>query len=179
PRRAAGAGGGCRSRLRGREGQAPDGRRHPRAAGDRVVRVLVILDGASEPLGEEPTSLESARTPALDALARGGALSRLRTVAPGLPAGGARADAAGTSAAAERLRALAPRHRVHRLVGHRLLLVGPPPLPDVCPFGFRIGTQKGTALRAWPEGVVPPRVLDLRTVVVGARGAATGVARLM
>jgi len=185
----------------------------------------VILDGASEPLGEEPTSLESARTPALDALARGGALSRLRTVAPGLPAGsetaipallgwtptgpvdrgaveaaahgvpvgsgerawrvdvlaagGARADAAGTSAAAERLRALAPRHRVHRLVGHRLLLVGPPPLPDVCPFGFRIGTQKGTALRAWPEGVVPPRVLDLRTVVVGARGAATGVARLM
>jgi 2,3-bisphosphoglycerate-independent phosphoglycerate mutase len=50
--------------------------------------VLVILDGAGEPLdGARPTSLELARTPALDALARGGTLSRLRTVPVGLPAG--------------------------------------------------------------------------------------------
>ena len=53
-----------------------------------MVAVLVILDGASEPLrGGEPSSLELAATPALDALAREGRLSRLRTVAPGLPAG--------------------------------------------------------------------------------------------
>jgi 2,3-bisphosphoglycerate-independent phosphoglycerate mutase len=35
------------------------------------------------------------------------------------------------------------------------------------------------AMRAWAEGVVPPIVLDARTVVVGARGAAVGAARLM
>jgi 2,3-bisphosphoglycerate-independent phosphoglycerate mutase len=53
-----------------------------------VVEVLVILDGASEPLRDgEPTSLELARTPALDRLARQGELTRLRTIAPGLPAG--------------------------------------------------------------------------------------------
>jgi 2,3-bisphosphoglycerate-independent phosphoglycerate mutase len=63
-----GAGGGC-----GASGGAP--------------RVLVILDGASEPLGVGPTSLERAATPVLDALVAEGSLSRLRTVAPGLPAG--------------------------------------------------------------------------------------------
>lgn len=190
-----------------------------------MVAVVVILDGASEPLGAEPTSLEVARTPALDALARGAALSRLCTVAPGLPAGsesaipallgwtppapvdrgaleaaahgvrvdagerawrvdalaadGGRADAAGTAAAAERLRALAPRHRVRRLVGHRLLLVGPPPLPDVRAFGGDMDPRTPTPLRVWPEGLVPPRVLDARTVVIGGRGAAIGVGRLM
>jgi 2,3-bisphosphoglycerate-independent phosphoglycerate mutase len=181
-----------------------------------VVAVLVILDGASEPLGEGPTSLEVARTPALDALAREGLLCRLRTVAPGLPAGsetaipallgwtppapvdrgaleaaahelpvgpgerawrvdalaadGSRADAAGAAAASGRLQAAAPRHRVRQLAGHRLLLVGSAPLP---------AAARAPGLRAWPEGAVPPRVLDARTVVVGARGAATGIARLM
>lgn len=52
-----------------------------------MVAALLVLDGASEPLGEPPTSLEQARTPALDVLGRRGALARLRTVAPGLPAG--------------------------------------------------------------------------------------------
>jgi len=48
----------------------------------------VILDGASEPFdGARPTSLERARTPALDALARDGELARVRTVPEGLPAG--------------------------------------------------------------------------------------------
>jgi 2,3-bisphosphoglycerate-independent phosphoglycerate mutase len=181
-----------------------------------VVAVLLILDGASEPLGDGATSLEAARTPALDALAAAGTLSRLRTVAPGLPAGsetaipallgwtppapvdrgsveaaahelrvgegerawrvdvlgadGARADAAGADAAARRVAANAPHHRVHRLAGHRLLLVGPPPLPSAA---------RAVGLRVWPEGVVPPGVLEARTVVIGARGAATGVARLM
>lgn len=190
-----------------------------------MVAALLILDGASEPLRDGPTSLEAARTPALDALARSGSLSRLRTVASGLPVGsetaipallgwtppapvdrgaleaaahdvrvgrgerawrvdalgahGARAAAAGTAAAA-RLRTLAPHHRVHRLAGHRLLLVGSAPVPaELCPLGVDIPTRMDTALRAWPEGIVPPRVLDAGTVVIGARGAATGLARLM
>jgi 2,3-bisphosphoglycerate-independent phosphoglycerate mutase len=176
-----------------------------------VVEALVILDGASEPLGLRPTSLELARTPVLDRLAREGALSRLRTIAPGLPAGsesaipallgwtptqpvdrgaleaaahgivardGERAwrvdvvvparDAVDQAVAA--LRASAPDHAVHRLAGHRLLLVGPAPLP---------AAARAPTLRAWPEGVVPPRLLGPETVVVGARGAAIGTARLM
>jgi 2,3-bisphosphoglycerate-independent phosphoglycerate mutase len=53
-----------------------------------VVEVLVILDGASEPPRDGmPTSLERAHTPSLDALVREGTLSRLRTIAPDLPAG--------------------------------------------------------------------------------------------
>lgn len=49
--------------------------------------VLVILDGASEPLGAQPTCLERASTPTLDRLAREGSLFRLRTVPDGLLAG--------------------------------------------------------------------------------------------
>jgi 2,3-bisphosphoglycerate-independent phosphoglycerate mutase len=181
-----------------------------------VVAVLVILDGASEPLGAAPTSLERARTPTLDGLARGGALSRLRTVAPGLPVGsetaiptllgwappgpvdrgaleaaahevrlapGERAwrvdvlDAAGRRAAeadarraAEALAALAPRHAVHAIGGHRLLLAGPPPLPSAA---------RRPGLAPWPEGVLPPSILGPETVVVAARGAAAGIARRM
>lgn len=158
-----------------------------------MVAILVILDGASEPLRPgAPTSLEQARTPALDALVGEGRLSRLATVAPGLPAGSecaipallgwtppAPVDRGAVEAAAHEIavpagaRAWRVDHdpspldgyAVHRLRGHRRLLVGPPPLPAGVP--------------AWPEGVVPERVLDESTVVVGARGAAIGVARLM
>lgn len=53
-----------------------------------VPTVLVILDGASEPIeAEEPTSLERASTPVLDALAQLGTLHRLATTPPELPAG--------------------------------------------------------------------------------------------
>ena len=52
-----------------------------------MVAVLVILDGASEPLRGAPTSLELARTPALARLARQEELTRLRTIAAGLVAG--------------------------------------------------------------------------------------------
>ncbi len=34
-------------------------------------------------------------------------------------------------------------------------------------------------LFVWPAGAMPPRMLDERTVVIGARGAAIGIARLM
>ncbi len=186
-----------------------------------MVEVLVILDGASEPLGSAPTSLELARTPALDRLAREGAVAPLATVPAGLPAGsesaipallgwtpsapvdrglleaaargvalapgerawrvdvfdadGARAATDATARAARALATAVPHHRVQRLVGHRLLVTG-----DVCPFVSHIPTQMDThRLRAWPEGIIPPRVLDARTVVVGAAGAAIGVARLM
>jgi 2,3-bisphosphoglycerate-independent phosphoglycerate mutase len=180
--------------------------------------VVVILDGASEPLdGMRPTSLEQARTPVLDALARAGELSRVRTVPAGLPAGSevaipvllgwtpaaavdrgaieaaahgidvpagerawrvdvvsddgaGRADAAATRAAARDLRAGAPAHAVHRLTGHRLLLVGASPLP---------AAARAPHLRAWPEGIAVPRRLDARTVVVAARGAGAGVGALL
>jgi 2,3-bisphosphoglycerate-independent phosphoglycerate mutase len=180
-----------------------------------VVDVLVILDGASEPLGSAPTSLERARTPVLDRLASEGTLARRRTVAPGLPPGsesaipallgwvptaavdravleaaargiaigagdrawridvleaGRRAGAAATRAAAGRLAAAAPGHAVHPLAGHRLLLVGPAPLPAAA---HRPG------LRVWPQGVVPPRILGPETIVVAAPGAAAGAARLL
>jgi len=177
------------------------------------VDVLVILDGASEPLGGNPTALERAHALSLDGLAVDGDLLRLRTVAAGLPVGsetaipgllgwpasgpvdrgaieaaahgvalGAgerawrvdrcdRADAADT---ARRLAERFPGHRGYHLTGHRMLVVGRAPMPrlaDVWP--------GAPALRVWPGGVIPPRVLDERTVVIGARGAAVGIARLM
>lgn len=184
-----------------------------------MVDVLVILDGASEPLGPRPTSLERARTPNLDRLGRAGAVSRLRTVAPWLGAGseaaipallgwvppapvdrgaleaaargiepgpgerawrvdaiagrGGRAGEAETVAAAARLGAVSPAQRVHRIGGHRLLVVAvaPPVLPPASP--------EAAELRVWPTGVVPPRLLDEETVVVAAAGAAAGAGRLL
>jgi 2,3-bisphosphoglycerate-independent phosphoglycerate mutase len=185
-----------------------------------VVAVLAILDGASEP--GSPTSLERARTPVLDALCAEGALSRVRTVAPWLPAGsesaipallgwvpsaavdrgfveaaahgvpvspgerawrvdvldregGGRAGAAATARAAAELRDALGRHRVHRLAGHRLLVVG----PDERRFPSPEGKKLVAHLRWWATGVVPPRVLDSSTTVIAARGAAAGLARLM
>ncbi|HVW46818.1 MAG TPA: hypothetical protein VHA76_07190 [Solirubrobacterales bacterium] len=185
-----------------------------------MVEVLLILDGAAEPLGTEPTSLERARTPALDGLGRDGRLSRLRTVAPWLAAGSeaaipallgwvppapvdrgaleaaargievapgerarridvrtgsrGRAGEEDTAAAARGLARAVPGHSVHRLGGHKLLLVGPPPLalPPAEPGAV-------TELRAWPEGIVPPRILGEEVVVVAAAGAAAGAGRLM
>jgi hypothetical protein len=68
------------------------------------------------------------------------------------------------------LRFGAPAHAVREIGGHRLLLVGRAPLP---------AAARAPGLRAWPEGIVPPAILGEETVVVGARGAAIGIARLM
>lgn len=185
-----------------------------------MVEVLLILDGASEPL-EGETSLELARTPTLDRLAAAGTLSSLQTVPAGLPVGsetaipallgwtppgpvdrgaleaaalglelgederawrvdvlstgGGRASDDEAERAAVELAARLSDHAVHRLRGHRLLVTGPSP-----PIG--LGRDEGSdaaELRVWPEGVVPPRILDERTVMVAAAGAAAGVARLL
>jgi 2,3-bisphosphoglycerate-independent phosphoglycerate mutase len=52
-----------------------------------VVDALVILDGAAERPGPGPTSLERARTPALDALCAQGSVRRLVTTPDGLEPG--------------------------------------------------------------------------------------------
>jgi 2,3-bisphosphoglycerate-independent phosphoglycerate mutase len=196
-----------------------------------VVDVLVILDGASEPLGEGPTSLERARTPVLDTLAREGELSAVRTVARGLPVGsetaipallgwvpdvpvdrgaveaaahgievgeGERAwrvdrrDRMDAQATARQLahvvakrvpaRRGASRGRVYHLSGHRMLVVGPDPERTLGGELLQVTLRSGRfsrELSVWPAGAIPPRVLDRGTVVIGARGAATGIARLM
>jgi 2,3-bisphosphoglycerate-independent phosphoglycerate mutase len=202
-----------------------------RAAGDGATSVLVILDGASEPLGDAPTSLERARTPVLDGLAAQGAVTALRTVPRGLRAGseaaipgllgwvpdaaldrGAieaaahaievgqgqrawrvdrrdRANAAETAPVLERLLAeRLPRgrdgraHRVHHIGGHRMLVVGRDSTStlgaELLGIELRSGLL-GVELEVWPAGATPPRVLGEDTVVIGARGAAIGIARLM
>ncbi|UTI64122.1 hypothetical protein NBH00_22635 [Paraconexibacter antarcticus] len=86
------------------------------------------------------------------------------------PTGG-RAGAVAVARAAEALRRGAPHHALHELGGHRLLLVGPAPLPDVA--------AAARGVHVWPEGIVPPPVLDGGTVVVAAPGAAAGIAALL
>jgi 2,3-bisphosphoglycerate-independent phosphoglycerate mutase len=201
------------------------------AASERTVDVLVILDGASEPLGEAPTSLELADTPVLDGLAGEGLITALRTVAAGLPVGsetaipgllgwvpsepvdrgaieaaahgievteGERAwrvdkrDRRDATATARQLahvlakrvpsRRGCSRGRVHHIRGHRMLVVGPEPTStlggELLQVALRSG-RFGRELFVWPRGAIPPRILDEDTVVVGARGAAIGIARLM
>lgn len=200
-------------------------------AGERTVDVLVILDGASEPLGESPTSLERAGTPVLDGLASEGVVTALRTVAAGLPVGsetaipgllgwvpqapvdrGAieaaahgievadderawrvdrrnRGDATATARQlahilAKRLpsRRGSPRGRVHHICGHRMLVVGPEPTSTLGGELLQVALRSGPfgrELFVWQVGAIPPRVLNEDTVVVGARGAAIGIARLM
>lgn len=170
-----------------------------------VTDVLVILDGASEPVVDhEPTSLERAGTPVLDALAAAGTVRRLRTIPEGLPAGSEtgvavllgwtppapvdraalevaahgidvpagheawRVDAVGPDGAPGDAAALRfpPEVAVHPLGPHKVLVVAPA--------GYPLDAE-----RIWPRGVVPPRILDERTVFVGERGAAAGLASLL
>ena len=197
----------------------------------RAVDVLVILDGASEPLGEAQTSLERAHTPVLDGLADEGVITALHTVTSGLPVGSETAipallgwmpdapvDRGAVEAAAHGIevadgerawrvdrrdrrdamatarqlahvlaksvpgRRGASRGRVHHLRGHRMLVVGPDPERtlggELLQVALRSG-QFGRELVVWPTGAIPRRVLDGETVVIGARGAAIGIARLL
>jgi 2,3-bisphosphoglycerate-independent phosphoglycerate mutase len=180
-----------------------------------VVEVLVILDGAAERLGRAPTSLERARTPALDALCARGRVRAVATTPAGLEPGsetaiptllghpplaqpsrglieaaaagidlprGQRAwrcdlyvdgarhrprDAAGTAAALERS---ARGCRAFHLRGHRFLLLGAERPEPILP---------GVDLHVWGDGESLAPALDPSTVMVCARGAAAGVARLL
>jgi 2,3-bisphosphoglycerate-independent phosphoglycerate mutase len=152
-----------------------------------VVDVLVILDGASEARGTREPTLEVACTPALDALAAGGECRWATVLPPGVPVGSETAIAAllgwvpsgpvdrGAVEAAARGIEVPPGRRAWRLdVGvrphrHKLVLVsGEEP---------QIGGEAPVTI--WPPGALPPRILDATTVVVGAAGAATGLAALM
>jgi 2,3-bisphosphoglycerate-independent phosphoglycerate mutase len=132
-----------------------------------------------------PSSLELAHTPALDRLGADGERGWVTPLAPGVPVGSETAiasllgwrpdgpvDRAAIEAAARGL-APGPGERVWRIDlpgGHRLLLFAPSPLPA-------IETLDGC--KVWPDGAIPPRILDESTVVIGAAGAATGLGRLM
>lgn len=104
---------------------------------------------------------------------------------------GERAGEGAAEQAAAELAERMPEYTVRGLRGHRLLVTGPPPLA-----GLGRGEWDRTAaagwgdrrflmptgpieLRVWPEGVVPPEILDERTVMIAAAGAASGVARLL
>src|SRR4051794_41433035 len=52
-----------------------------------ATRVLVILDGAAEPIWPWPSTLEEAHMPALDALCDRGAVARVATTPTGLRPG--------------------------------------------------------------------------------------------
>ncbi len=174
-----------------------------------MVAVLVIPDGAAQPLRPgAPTALAAARTPVLDALAATGEVARVAVTPAGVPAGSeagvpallghppARAlgrgwiDAAGYGVAvpkdlvpwrADVLRADGSRGSagLARLIaaalggtwthGHRLVLFA----------AEGAAPARGAGVRVWADGARLPRALDDTTVVVAARGAAAGCARLL
>lgn len=172
-----------------------------------MVDVLVILDGASEPSGaslaeaDMPHLAELARSGEVTRLTTvpPGLEPGSESAIPGLlghtpsepvdraaieaaahgivvPAGadawrvdirdaaGSRAGDDATDRAAAALRTAG--REVHRLRGHRLLVIGAEPDPS-------------DGVVVWPRGAALPRVLDARTLVVGARGAAVGIAALL
>ena len=174
-----------------------------------MVAVLVIPDGAAQPLRRgAPTALQAARTPVLDALAATGEVARVTVTPAGVPAGSeagvpallghapARAlgrgwiDAAGygvpvpkgmvpwradvlrddgSRASAGMARMIATALGGAWTHGHRLVLFAP---EGSAPAG-------GAGVRIWADGPRLPRTLDETTVVVAARGAAAGCARLL
>lgn len=136
-----------------------------------MVEILVILDGATD---TTPSSLDEADTPALSRLAAEGETEWLELLDPGVPVGSETAiasllgwrppgpvDRARVEAAARGLPE-GPVRRVDLAGGHRLLV-----------FGEATRVEAEAITRVWPAGERPPRILDERTVVVGAPGAAT------
>lgn len=172
-----------------------------------VSSVDVILDGATEPTGRGPTSLQRADTPVLDALTAAGETTLRHTVPAGLPAGTETAVpvllgwtppapvARGALEAAARgidVPAGAAVHRIDGVRDHELdvlrvagfALHELDPGHGACPRRvLAIGEDPLPVLeppvRVWPAGAVPPRVLDEGTVVIAARGAAAGAAVLL
>jgi 2,3-bisphosphoglycerate-independent phosphoglycerate mutase len=180
-------------------------------------RVLVILDGAAEPVWPWPSTLEEAHTPALDALCFRGAVARVATTPHGLPPGsevgiptllgarlcgppgrgaieaaaacvalpdgalghrldlhhddGRRAVTAEALLLRHDLAAALPDHDVQHLKGHRFLAVG-----TARP---RIRRLAALAVHVWDDGEELAPLLDERTTVVAAPGAAAGCGRLL
>lgn len=182
-----------------------------------VTRVLVILDGAAEPVWPWPSTLEEAQMPALDALCDRGAVARVATTPAGLHPGsevgiptllgasltaapgrgpieaaaagvdvpdGARAwridlhhDDGRRAVTAEALlvtpdlAALLPDHDVLHLKGHRFLAVGAT-RPE-------LRSAASLAIHVWDDGQELAAVLDRRTTIIAAPGAAAGCGRLL
>jgi 2,3-bisphosphoglycerate-independent phosphoglycerate mutase len=152
------------------------------SAGAGSLELLIILDGATD---FEPSSLELAHTPALDWLAREGSQTWLDLLAPGVPVGSETAiaallgwapdgpvDRARVEAAARGIAVGAGERvwRVDLVNAHKLLVFGRPPMAPI---------EADVPIKVWPDGAVPPRILDSSTVVIGALGAATGLGALM
>lgn len=180
-----------------------------------MTRVLIILDGAAEPLWPWPSTLEEARMPALDVLCDRGAVARVATTPEGLQPGsevgiptllgappaapvdrglveaaaagiavregawrvdlhhadGRRAVTAEALLLAPDVAGALPEHDVRHLKGHRFLALGAA-RPEIASVGALTAT-------VWDDGAGLPPVLDERTVVVAAPGAASGCARLL
>ena len=180
-----------------------------------MTRILVILDGAAEPVWPWPSTLEEARMPALDVLCDRGAVARVATTPEGLHPGsevgiptllgappaapvdrglveaaaagldapdgawrvdlhhadGRRAVTAEALLLALDLAGALPGHDVHHLKGHRFLALGPA-RPQINAVG-------SLDVRVWDDGATLAPVLDARTVVVAAPGAAAGCGRLL
>ncbi|WCB93012.1 2,3-bisphosphoglycerate-independent phosphoglycerate mutase [Baekduia alba] len=183
-----------------------------------MTRVLVILDGAAEPVWPWPSTLEAAQMPALDALCDRGAVARVATTPPGLPPGsevgiptllgaaltaapgrgpieaaaagvevpdgarawrldlhhhddGRRAVTAEALLVARDLAALLPEHDVRHLKGHRFLAVGQT-RPE-------LESAASLAVHVWDDGEELAPILDRRTAIVAAPGAAAGCGRLL
>ncbi len=65
---------------------------------------------------------------------------------------------------------------LHHLAGHRLLAIGTPEAVDATAAQLAATSE---ASHRWPAGATPPTALDASTVVIGAPGAATGLAAAM
>lgn len=144
-----------------------------------VADVLVILDGATDREGE---TIDTGRMPALRALAADGETQWLTLLDPGVPVGSETAIASllgwrpegpvdrGLVEAAARGLSPEPGEHVWRVDvdGHRILVFGTEP---------RVTAR--AQVRVWPRAHRPPCILDAATVVIGAPGAATGLAALM
>lgn len=144
-----------------------------------MVDVLVILDGATD---AEREPLDMHQMPALRRLAREAGVRWLDLLDPGVPVGSETAIASllgwrpsgpvdrGLVEAAARGWHPAPGEHVWRVDvdGHRVLV-----------FAAALRLSARAPLRVWPAGLRPPRILDARTVVIGAPGAATGLGALM
>lgn len=127
------------------------------------VTVLVVPDGAAEPVGDGPTCLEAASTPTLDRLAAVGQRRRVATIPDGLAAG---TEVGLAGLLGVELSAALPRGRV-----------------EAAAAGVALGADEA----AWRCDLVPPRspagteltALNAALLPLGARLVSLGAHRLL